>query len=82
MVVVEGDVGHDGALIRLQGCYVLGVQQLSNAQVLLGHVESNVEVVQWAFRSQGAVVKQVWPVQRAGRALHQDNLRLGFKRTC
>lgn len=33
VVVVEGDVGHDGTLVRLQGRHVLGVQQLSDAQI-------------------------------------------------
>ena len=45
VVVVEGDVGHDGAFIGLESSHVLGVQQLSNAQLLLSYTESQVEVV-------------------------------------
>lgn len=78
-MVVERDVGHDGAFIRLEGCHVLGVQQLSNAQFLLSHSESQGKVVQWMLRTQGTVVKQVWPGQRAGRAPHQSHLLLGSR---
>lgn len=73
VVVAEGDISHDGALIGLEDCHVLGVQQLSNAQLLLSHMEGTAEVVQWAVGTQGAIIKQVWPGQRAGRALHQSN---------
>lgn len=55
---------------------VPGVQQLSNAQLLLSRAGSRVEAVQCTVRTQGAVVRQVWPRQRAARALHQSQLCL------
>lgn len=74
VVVVEGHVGHDGALVRLQAGHVLGVQQLSNAQLTLGHAESKGEVVQRAVWTQGAVVQQARPGQTAERAPQQRGL--------
>lgn len=44
VVVVEGDVGHDGALVRVRLHDVLGLQELHDAKLVLRQVEGMSQV--------------------------------------
>ena len=58
-MVVGDDVGDDGLLVRLVHVHVLRVQQLHQAELLLGQVEGVVEVVHGVALRQLFVLYQV-----------------------
>jgi len=60
---VGADIGEDGLLVRPLHVNVLGVEELGNAQVPLGHVKGAVEVVAVGVRVQSAEVEEVGPLR-------------------
>lgn len=57
VVVVERDVGHNGALVRVRHHDVLGLQQLHDAKLALGQVEGMSQVPLWVVFPQAPIIK-------------------------
>jgi len=61
VVVVQGHVGHDGPLVRVQHHHVLHLQQLHDAQLALRHREGVLKVTAGVVAVETAVVEKVGP---------------------
>lgn len=57
VVVVERDVGHNGALVRVRHHDVLGFQQLHDAKLAFGQVEGMSQVPPRVVFAQAPVIK-------------------------